>query len=329
MFSKKVYSLVTALSLLVSSAVYAAPGGDLNLTNKASLVSRTGYALTLGTQGDSDVVFRQNDKTTLVLNDSGFDFYSGGTKYWAVDSSGYFRNYATAMRIIGNDSTNRSLLLTADSNGSAAASLILYTDATQGGHGELVTGIGSSANMTIGTRSASGTLKLNTNSLTRWSVDSAGILTQDVTNGSNILFNKDGSLLGIGTTDGTDNKYMCVASGGACSRTRGAFLALNGNEVASVGGNIDISTGDGANDAVNIYNGASLSWSFNNTGTLIGAGTASIGWTVVDGTDNTACTSQCVTPAVFGFNLAAGATAPVIVGASDATADICLCAGAS
>lgn len=59
------------------------------------------------------------------------------------------------------------------------------------------------------------------------------------------------------------------------------------------------------------------------------AGTATIGWAVVDGADNTACSSQCVTPAVFGFNLSAGATAPTLVGPADATADICLCAGAS
>lgn len=54
-----------------------------------------------------------------------------------------------------------------------------------------------------------------------------------------------------------------------------------------------------------------------------------LGWSVVDGTDNTACTSQCTSAAVFGLNLSAGATAPNMVGASDATADICLCAGGS
>jgi len=57
--------------------------------------------------------------------------------------------------------------------------------------------------------------------------------------------------------------------------------------------------------------------------------TGTLGWAVVDGTDNTACSSQCTNAAVFGLNLAAGATAPVMVGPSDATADICLCAGAS
>lgn len=75
--------------------------------------------------------------------------------------------------------------------------------------------------------------------------------------------------------------------------------------------------------------GGSDQWTINGSGNLIGLGTGSAGWAVVDGTDNTACTSQCTAPAVFGFNLAAGATAPVLVGPSDATADICMCAGAS
>lgn len=63
--------------------------------------------------------------------------------------------------------------------------------------------------------------------------------------------------------------------------------------------------------------------------TITSSRTSDLGWAVVDGTDNTACTSQCTSAAVFGFNLSAGATAPVLVGPSDATADICLCAGAS
>lgn len=64
-------------------------------------------------------------------------------------------------------------------------------------------------------------------------------------------------------------------------------------------------------------------------GTITSSKTTNLGWAVVDGTDNTTCEAQCTSAAVFGLNLAAGATAPVIVGPTDATADICLCAGAS
>jgi hypothetical protein len=61
-------------------------------------------------------------------------------------------------------------------------------------------------------------------------------------------------------------------------------------------------------------------------GTLIGTGTATLGWTVQAGA-NTACTTTCTTPCVFGVNTAA--TEADIVDCADATADECLCAGAS
>lgn len=64
------------------------------------------------------------------------------------------------------------------------------------------------------------------------------------------------------------------------------------------------------------------------TSTITSSGTADLGWSVVDGTDNTACTSQCTSAAVFGFHLVAGVYT-TMVGPADATADICVCAGGS
>lgn len=54
----------------------------------------------------------------------------------------------------------------------------------------------------------------------------------------------------------------------------------------------------------------------------------SLGWSYVTGA-NTACTTTCTYAAVFGVDLAAGASAPVLVGPSAATADACICAGPS
>lgn len=139
--------------------------------------------------------------------------------------------------------------------------------------------------------------------------------------------------------DGADNKITNLCGGGDDSNSRGSYITLSGNE-SGPAGNALISAGNVAGAYVQIaapnatgFNrfdvaGAEV-WRMNAAGGLVGAGTGTIGWAVVDGTDNTACSSQCVTPAVFGFNLAGGATAPVIVSGSDATADICLCAGAS
>lgn len=65
------------------------------------------------------------------------------------------------------------------------------------------------------------------------------------------------------------------------------------------------------------------------TGTITSSGTDSLGWSIVDGTDNTACTAQCTSPAVIGFNITAGEITGLPLGPSDAAADICLCAGGS
>lgn len=54
-----------------------------------------------------------------------------------------------------------------------------------------------------------------------------------------------------------------------------------------------------------------------------------IGWTVVDGTDNTACDSICTSGAVYGWNVVAGNVTGIPLNPNDATADVCICAGAS
>lgn len=63
--------------------------------------------------------------------------------------------------------------------------------------------------------------------------------------------------------------------------------------------------------------------------TITSTATADIGWAVVDQTDNQACTTGCTNACVFGIANATGTAVTNIVGCSDATADLCLCAGAS
>lgn len=70
-------------------------------------------------------------------------------------------------------------------------------------------------------------------------------------------------------------------------------------------------------------NGAEV-WEMNPDGTLMGSGTGTIGWTVQSAA-NQACSTTCVTPCVFGQET----TSKAILACSDATADSCLCAGAS
>ena len=63
-------------------------------------------------------------------------------------------------------------------------------------------------------------------------------------------------------------------------------------------------------------------------GTFIGS-TNDAGWTVVDQTDNQACTTGCTSACLFGIANATGVAVTNIVSCSDTTADLCLCMGAS
>jgi hypothetical protein len=135
-----------------------------------------------------------------------------------------------------------------------------------------------------------------------------------------------------GTADGDDDTILRLSGGGAYSNTgsRGAALYLGGDQAnndailnagATAGGDVVLSA-PASDGIIYMQQAGATKWTFGTAGTMIGAGTASIGWAVVAGA-NTACTTTCVTPAVFGLD---GTT---LVGPSDATADICLCAGAS
>jgi hypothetical protein len=107
----------------------------------------------------------------------------------------------------------------------------------------------------------------------------------------------------------------------------GVILGSNGTASSpTYQASADLNTGIyfPAADSVGITTGGTLKWTADSTGQLIGAGTATIGWTVQSAA-NQACSTTCVTPCVFGQET----TSKAILACSDATADSCLCAGAS
>lgn len=63
------------------------------------------------------------------------------------------------------------------------------------------------------------------------------------------------------------------------------------------------------------------------TGTVRSSATADIGWSV-QAVSNQACNTTCTSACVFGFNLTAGVPGTLLA-CTDATADVCLCAGAT
>ncbi len=59
------------------------------------------------------------------------------------------------------------------------------------------------------------------------------------------------------TPDGDDDSYVCLASGSTCSRSGGAYAIFNGNELPSVGGDVEIGTGANSADSIYFNEGAS------------------------------------------------------------------------
>lgn len=178
-------------------------------------------------------------------------------------------------------------------------------------------------------------------------LDASNNLEINSATGQQIEFTNNGTRVSFLTstgqirTDGAQNWFI-----GSDAAARVAFVSADTNGNASAYANLNSDTGNGgsaqvstgatgtadlnlmASDDVIIETRAGADvWNFDTaTGTFIGSGTATIGWAVVAGA-NTACTTTCVTPCVFGVDTAS-ATAD-IVACADATADECLCAGAS
>lgn len=173
-----------------------------------------------------------------------------------------------------------------------------------------------------------------------WRFSSDGTFTQEATNGGDIVISKNGSGL---RKSGTGDALFLSGGSSINSSAAGGNLALYGATSGGSQGTAYLYGGNqttgnvilqntNASAEIRFLNASSVTnWKMVNDGTFIGAGTGSIGWSVVDGTNNTACTSQCTSPAIFGFELTGDTAFPIVgfVGPAAATADICLCAGAS
>lgn len=151
--------------------------------------------------------------------------------------------------------------------------------------------------------------------------------------------------LSASTADADDDSVLYLGGGGGGALTdanRGAAITLRGNEAAS-GGVLQLYSGTvGATSDINLNLGNSAAQiTFKNasgnamfdmlnsgastfTSTISSTATSDIGWALVSGA-NTACNTTCTNACVVGQNTANFA----LVGCTDATADVCLCAGAS
>lgn len=149
--------------------------------------------------------------------------------------------------------------------------------------------------------------------------------------------------LSASTADGDDDSITRVAGGGAVGDARGGWARFIGNEAASNGGSIDLNAGNAASANINLaLENASSSVIIKDTtsgslvtisdagaittvGTFTSSATSDLGWSVRTGA-NTACNTTCTSACVVGQD---SGTSNIFVGCADATADVCLCAGAS
>jgi len=149
--------------------------------------------------------------------------------------------------------------------------------------------------------------------------------------GTPMLLGLSGNSLVVGTESTENLKIM--SNGSVSWNVEGADGDLvpetdNAVDIGSASAEIAALFCDGTvkTDVLAVDETSTLTGNVGFGGTMIGTGTATIGWAVVAGA-NTACTTTCTTPCVFGVNTAA--TEADIVDCADATADECLCAGAT
>lgn len=134
-----------------------------------------------------------------------------------------------------------------------------------------------------------------------------------------------GTMLHVLNTSTTSGDVAITASRGSAGY--GAIsAAVSGDAFARLyidsNGALAWGSGSGSQDT-NLYRSAANTLTTDDSFTS--AATGSLGWSIQSAA-NQACTTTCTSAAVFGWDTASG---EVAVGPSDATADKCLCAGAS
>ncbi len=143
------------------------------------------------------------------------------------------------------------------------------------------------------------------------------------------------------TSDADDDSVLFISAGGAASQTRGSGVFLYGNEAGGTPGELGLVSGAlaGADIIATVQDdfivrdfAAASSLTIDVTskaatfgGTVTSTATSDLGWSAVNA-PNQACNTTCTSACVFGMNTGALGN---FVGCADATADTCICAGAS
>jgi hypothetical protein len=124
------------------------------------------------------------------------------------------------------------------------------------GSGEVIPSPAISGNLTFSSASAKIipgatdlTIRNNADNANNLYINDAGLLSIR----NNLNFTQTSFFLYPNSSDGADNRTINLASGGSASSARGGYGSFYGNEVATVGGGIDIVAGNTTTGDVRLY----------------------------------------------------------------------------
>lgn len=291
-----------------------------------SLTSESAYVITVDGDPQRKFTFDASSDTALTMK-----FGDGGTtaaQEFTISGSTSNTDDDSVLNLTGGGSLT---------NGSGAYIQLYGNQASGFGAVNIITG-GDNGSEDI-------TLGATDDTIIRLSLDQNRLITFDAASDTALVmtYGDNGTTAsqqftiqgGGGSND--DDTQLNLAGGSDITAGEGAYITLKGAENT---GDATMSASSSNNSGLRFLapagTGAFMDfslagaskWAIDATGTFTGAGTATIGWTVVDGADDTACSTQCTTPAVMGFEVSGG-NIVLLPKSPSATADICLCAGAN
>jgi len=106
-------------------------------------------------------------------------------------------------------------------------------------------------------------------------VDNSNATAITIDSSENIFLSNTTSLIGVNTSDGSDNKSVMVNGGGAASSSRGAYVWLKGNEHSSNPGFLQLTSGSVSGAAITMITNGSERARITNDGLTFNGDTAS------------------------------------------------------
>lgn len=320
----------TTLTATASSSGWTDAGSgtvDLVTTTDDVIIGASDLGSKVGIDGDTDetqfILQMHSTQTSVPFVIEASD----GTDRLSIDSSG-------VLTVSGSGSGGLTL-----ANGSTSGGTITIKEDTDDGVNYASFTVPALASNTVYTLppndgTANQVLSTDGAGVLGWVTVASGIPTSitvaDTTDSSSFVGLFESATGDLGPK--TDGGLLYNASTGAL--TTGGIVTVGGvgNQSVITEGLI-VNNGQGTNqdDTFKVLSsdGAAIISIDANTASITGGGTGSIGWTIVNGTDNTTGNAQCTSACLFGIQNATGSAVTALVSCTDETADEAACMGPS